>query len=186
VTEPLRPGHFWKTPFVWEPGCPEPAAADGLVYEPASTEWLHEAMAAVMADSLDESDRHAVAYGGAARAARELLSVDTDCFEQRDGWWRAARDTHGDAVGFVLPVLFKQAARWRDDRPEGTIYYMGVLPAFRGRGHGLRLLAEATRVFIAARCWRIFCDTGTANAPMVSAFRSAGYRERQPWQRPLA
>jgi ribosomal protein S18 acetylase RimI-like enzyme len=143
-------------------------------------------MAAVMADSLDESDRYAVAHGGAARAARELLAVDTDYFETRDGWWRVARDADGQMVGFVLPVLFRQAARWQGERPEGTIYYMGVLPACRGRGHGLRLLAEATRVFIAARCWRIFCDTGTANTPMVQAFRSAGYREGPPWQRPLA
>ena len=61
---------------------------------------------------------------------------------------------------------------------------MGVLPAFRG--HALCLLTQATRVFIAARCWRIFCDTCTTNAPMVQAFRTAGYREGQPWQRPLA
>ena len=186
MTEPLRPGHFWKTPFVWEPGCPEPGPADGLAFEPAPQDWLHGALAAVMADSLDESDRYAVEHGGPAIAASELLAIAPQHFELRAGWWLRARDAERHAVGFVLPVLFKQGARWKGDRPEGTIFYMGVLPAFRGRGHALHLLAQATRVFIAARCWRIFCDTGTANAPMVQAFRTAGYREGQSWQRPLA
>lgn len=63
---------------------------------------------------------------------------------------------------------------------------MGVLPAFRRRGHGLELVHEAPRLLTEARCWRIFCDTGTDNAPMVNAFRRAGYLGRQPWQWPLA
>jgi ribosomal protein S18 acetylase RimI-like enzyme len=63
---------------------------------------------------------------------------------------------------------------------------MGVLPQFRARGYGLELVYEATRVFLAAGCWRIFCDTGTDNAPMIMTFRQAGYMERKQWQRPLA
>jgi hypothetical protein len=47
------------------------------------------------------------------------------------------------------------------------------------------LLDEATRVFIGADCWRVFCDTGSRNEPMLRTFRTAGYEERTPWQRPL-
>jgi ribosomal protein S18 acetylase RimI-like enzyme len=136
-----------------------------------------------MADSLDESDRLAVGRLGPARAAVELLALASREFEAPHGWWRLARDDKGHAVGFVLPVLFADESTRRQGHPEGTIFYMGVLPEFRGRGHCLELLAEATRVFIDARCWRIFCDTATTNHPMVNAFRRAGYSERAPWQR---
>jgi ribosomal protein S18 acetylase RimI-like enzyme len=186
VTEPLRPGHFWKTPFVWEPGCPEPGPADGLAFEPAPQDWLHGALAAVMADSLDESDRYAVEHGGPAIAASELLAIAPQHFELRDGWWLLARDAERHAVGFVLPVLFKQGARWKGDRPEGTIFYMGVLPAHRGHGHAVALLGEATRTFQAAGCSSALCDTGETNRPMVAALRRAGYRERSRWQRKVA
>jgi ribosomal protein S18 acetylase RimI-like enzyme len=181
--EVLQPGHYWKTPFVWEPGCPQPHPEAALVFEPTPEHWLLDAVASVMADSLDESDRLAVGRLGPARAAVELLALASREFEAPHGWWRLARDDKGHAVGFVLPVLFADESTRRQGHPEGTIFYMGVLPEFRGRGHCLELLAEATRVFIDARCWRIFCDTATTNHPMVNAFRRAGYSERAPWQR---
>jgi ribosomal protein S18 acetylase RimI-like enzyme len=183
----LQPGHYWKTPFIWEPGCPEPTPAPpALRFEPLADDWLHGAAAAVMADSLDASDRYACDHGGAGKAVDELMAILPEYFVRPDGWWRAAVDALGQRVGFVLPVVFKDRARWREERPQGTIFYMGVLPAFRGRGFGLELVHEATRVFVQAGCWRIFCDTGSDNRPMVEAFRRAGYRERAPWQRPLA
>ena len=56
----------------------------------------------------------------------------------------------------------------------------------RTSGYAFELIAEATRLFIDAQCWRIFCDTGTDNHPMIKAFRKAGYKERTPWQRSVA
>lgn len=179
-------GQFWKTPFVWESGGPAPPPARTLRYEPAPAPWLHAAVAETMADSLDESDRHAVATDGAAGAARALLALDADHFVQPDGWWRAAIDARGTPVGFVLPVLFADPARGRDGRPQATIYYMGVLPAHRGRGHALELLHETLRLAAQAGCWRVFCDASSANAPMLQAFRRAGFVERAPWLRPVA
>ena len=69
---------------------------------------------------------------------------------------------------------------------EGTIFYMGVLPAHRGHGHAVALLGEATRTFQAAGCSSALCDTGETNRPMVAALRRAGYRERSRWQRKVA
>jgi ribosomal protein S18 acetylase RimI-like enzyme len=185
---PAPPGQFWKTPFVWEPGDTPPALTepDALRFEVAAGGELRGAIAAVMSESLDQSDRHGVATLGAAAATDELLGLVEEVFEADPSWWQAARDPQGNWVGFVLPVLFRERSLWRGPRPQGTILYMGVLPAQRGRGHGRRLLDAATRQFIALGCWRVFCDTGTANRPMVEAFRRAGYREREPWLRPLA
>jgi len=88
-------------------------------------------------------------------------------------------------VGIVLPVLLRQERHWKDGKPQGTIYYMGVLPQHRGKGYGRELLNDATRLFIERECWRVFCDASAANEPMLRAFRSAGYTEKSPWQRPL-
>ncbi len=181
----LQPGHYWKTPFYWEPGCPLPPARGKLRFKAASDEWLRPAIAAVMATSIDESDAYTVPRIGADAAAQELFDLLAQSFDRRPSWWRLALNDGGNPVGFVLPVLFNEERFWKEGRPQGTILYMGVLPEFRGHGYGLELVHEATRVFVEANCWRIFCDTGSGNAPMVVAFRTAGYRERTPWQRRL-
>ena len=92
----------------------------------------------------------------------------------------------GDRVGFVLPVTFKDSAKSKDGQPQGTIFYIGVLPSFRGQGYASNLVAEATQIFIEARCWRVFCDASSRNEPMLLAFRNAGYKEGESWQRPVA
>jgi ribosomal protein S18 acetylase RimI-like enzyme len=182
---PADKGKFWKTPFVWEPDCPEPAAAT-LAFRPAAPVWLASALAEVMTASVDESDQHEVAELGSAGAAKALLELAYAEFDVRPKWWRSANRADGAPVGFVLPVLFRDEKTWRGEQPQGTIFYIGVLPRWRGRGYGAQLLAEATRVFAEANCWRAFCDTSSRNEAMVRAFRSAGYKERAPWQRPIA
>jgi len=178
-------GNYWKTPFIWEPGCPTPVTQEALRFEEPTDTWLFDAIAQVMSDSLDESDSFTVVRVGAAQAVAELMGMLPQYFERPAGWWRACIDAQDRKVGFVLPVLFKDPTRWKDGKPQGTIFYMGVLPEFRGRGYSLALVNEATRLFNQASCWRIFCDTGTSNVPMVNAFRMAGYTERSPWQRPI-
>lgn len=182
----LQPGHYWKTPFYWEHGCPLPPTSRRLSFQVISDEELRPIIGAVMATSLDESDRFTAPRIGIAAAVQELYDLLPRYFERQHGWWRVGKDAQGETVGFVLPVTFQEERFWRDGKPQGTIFYMGVLPAHRGHGHGLELVHEATRVFIAAGCWRIFCDTGSDNAPMIKAFRQAGYMEREQWQRPLA
>ena len=182
----LKPGHYWKTPFYWESGCPLPPAAHKLSFESASDEALRPLIASVMATSMDESDRFNVPRVGIEASVQELYDVLPQYFCRQTGWWRIGKDSNGRSVGFVLPVTFKEARFSKDGRPQGTIFYMGVLPEFRGHGYSPALVHEATRVFLAANCWRIFCDTGTDNALMIQAFRRAGYLEREKRQRSLA
>ncbi len=180
------PGHYWKTPFIWEPGCPVPPTQGALRYEIAPEPWLRQSMATVMRHSLDESDLCTVRMIGIDKAVDEVYGVAQQYFEERAGWWRAAADSQGQRVGFVLTTVFADKSRWKGGQPQGTILYMGVLPEHRGHGYALELILEATRTCISANCWRAFCDTGSGNHPMVNAFRKAGYQERKQWQRPLA
>ncbi len=182
----LQPGHYWKTPFYWEPGCPLPPRERRLTFEPVSDEVLRPLVGSVMATSMDDSDRFTVPRVGIEAAVQELYDSLPQYFWRQPDWWRIGKDAQGRPVGFVLPLTFREERLWRGGKPQGTILYMGVLQTFRGHGYGRELVHEATRVFLEAGCWRIFCDTGTDNAPMVKAFRQAGYMERRQWQRPLA
>lgn len=181
-----QPGHYWKTPFYWEPGCPPPPESGALAFSPITDEALRPMIGAVMAAGTDASDRFIVPRIGVDAAVQEVFDYLPLHFEREPGWWRVALDGSGAPLGFVLPVVFKEERYRKEGRPQGTILYMGVLPDRRGRGVGLQLVHEATRVLLGANCWRVFCDTGTENASMVKAFRAAGYREAAPWQRPLA
>lgn len=184
--EPAAPGTYWKTPFIWESGsAPLPARSTRLRFSPAELAWLRSAIASAMASSLDESDRFTVAQIGLAPAVQEVCDVASLYFHTPAGWWITAADAANNRVGFVLIGLFRDLARWKGDRPQGSIVYMGVLPEYRGNGYSLDLVSEATHLCAEAHCWRVFCDTGSSNAPMISAFRQAGYEERKPWQRPL-
>lgn len=190
-TPPARPGHFWKAAFAcaldtWSP--PRAAATTPpLRFEPVDDAWLREALAATLADSPNESDHALVARAGTGGVADTLLSLLHPHFVRPPGWWRMARDPSGEAVGFVLPVLYRQptADPFGRQRPEATIFHMGVLPAHRGRGHALGLVIEATRLAAEAGCWRLFCDTSARNVAMRRAFERAGHEALPLRERPL-
>lgn len=183
--EALKAGHFWKTPFFWTPGSERSVPPTDLVFHPADPDWLVGAVAEVMATSLDESDVAAVAELGSMGAARELLDVPADYFEVHPSWWLEARAASGERIGFVLIARLRPERYWQGDKTQGTIYYMGILPAHRGAGHAAGLLAAAQATCTEAGCWRVFCDTSSRNGPMLQAFRRAGFEERAPWQRPV-
>jgi len=178
----VRPGYYLKIPFVWELGCPVPNQASRLRFRPAPTEWLVEALSEVLATSLDPADQLAVADNGAHRAATVLLALSSPHFEQEPDWWQLAQTQEGEPVGFVLCSVF---ARNEGQPIEGTIFYMGVLPLHRGDGYGRQLLDQATRTLVRIGVRRMLCDTAACNAPMIAAFRYAGYIEREPWERSL-
>ncbi len=178
----MKSEHYLKIPFVWEPECGMPAEVSCLAFRPVQTGWLEQALAGVLATSLDPADQLAVHENGALGAAKLLLSLASIHFEQEPQWWQRAATEQGEAVGFVLSSSFpKQEGEAR----LGTIFYLGVLPAHRGNGYGRQLVDQATRVLAGAGVARILCDTAACNTPMISAFRAAGYGERAPWERPL-
>ena len=178
----VRPGYYLKIPFAWQPGCPVPNQTSRLRFRLAPTGWLAAALSEVLATSLDPADQLAVAENGARQAATILLALSSPHFEQEPDWWQLAQTQEGEPVGFVLCSVF---ARNERQSPDGTIFYLGVLPAHRGNGYGRQLLDQATRILVQIGVGRIRCDTAACNAPMITAFRHAGYIESEPWERPL-
>jgi ribosomal protein S18 acetylase RimI-like enzyme len=184
--EELKPGFYWKTPFLWDDECKVLQTTAPVVYEAAEPNWLSKAVAQTLSTSLDASDQYAVAQLGARKAAEEFLSMAPKHFDMQADWWRMAKDEEGNRVGYVLPVLYKGKKSKREGRPESTIFYMGVLPEYRGKGYGKCLLEESIRVCKQANVWRLFCDTATDNQPMIKAFREVGFKEEKPWQQSIS
>ena len=87
-------------------------------------------------------------------------------------WWRVATLPDGTPAGFVIPARNAYNA---------IIAYIGVLPAFRGKGYVDDILAEGTRILAAQGVPRIRAATDVGNEPMARAFARAGYAtfERQ-------
>jgi ribosomal protein S18 acetylase RimI-like enzyme len=85
------------------------------------------------------------------------LNEAREDFAYQDEWWQFGIDVQGEIVGFVLPVIYPGFAK--DGLEEGTIYYIGALPKYRGLGFANDLLAKGTRILQEVGVWQVFCDT---------------------------
>ena len=102
---------------------------------------------------------------GPRRAAQEYV----DSLKELDfnpDWWKLGYE--GDTpVGLILPQRFNENL--------GAINYVGVLPEHRGKGYGLSLLAEGTRLLIESGVTRILADIDVANQPLAAQMEQLGY-----------
>lgn len=178
---------YLKVPFVWEEPKPLIEAPSRLRFkslEAVSNEVLISALAHVMDSSIDASDQNDVLQRGSRQAAEKFLAESRDGFSYQDEWWQFGVNSNDEIVGFVFPVVYKGGTK--DGLEEGTIYYIGVLPEYRGLGFGNDLLSKGTRLLQEIGVWRVFCDVAVNNAPMISVFQRVGYRQHsEPWKRPL-
>lgn len=83
--------------------------------------------------------------------------------------WRIAR-WRGETVGVLLPTL------WEGKRREGTLSYIGILPAHRGRGLGRALHAAGLRLLAGAGAHRYVGSTDERNRAMARVFARNGCR----------
>ena len=149
----------------------------GATFKPASRATLVVIMADALATSLDPADVDAVQTHGAEQAAERLLDLANDGFAWQPEWFEII-SVDGSPAGCVLPVIFEGSRR--DDRDEGTIFHMGVVPRFRGRGLGAALLARGTNTLLRHGVWRIYCDTAAMNHPMIAAFTAQRWTRHDP------
>lgn len=98
---------------------------------------------------------------GAKRAADVLLAYDGDT-----------------AVGFA--VYFQNYSTFLG-RPGIYLEDLFVLPEWRGRGHGRRLLAGVARVALERRCGRLEWAVLDWNEPALRFYRSLGAKAMDEW-----
>jgi GNAT superfamily N-acetyltransferase len=104
-----------------------------------------------------------------ARAGfRDLIEYAGKRFDPT--WWRIAY-VEGEPAGVVLPQAFEK----RDD--EGTLFYVAVRPAFRGRKYG-RVLHAAGLEFLSRKgIVKYVGSTDARNFPMLAVFQTNGCRQ---------
>ncbi len=156
-----------------------------LVPITASDEALLVSLVAEVASaSHDQLDRDGCAEHGAREHARRLIQ-DLRDMRIDAGWWRIAYEQRadgkfGDAVGFILPAASADM---------GTIGYVGVRPAYRGKQHIDALHDYASKVLANAKFPRVIADTDVTNVPMSRAFERNGWSqfgERIEWSKKLS
>lgn len=178
---------YLKVPFVWnepKPLIEVPSRLKFKTLSDLSNEAVLLALACVMESSIDASDQKKVSEYGSRKAAEQFLAKSRDGFLYQDEWWQFGLNSSEEVVGFVLPVIYEDCAK--DGLEEGTIYYVGVLPEYRGLGFANDLLSKGTQTLQTVGIWRVFGDTDVNNIPMISAFQRVGYKQhREPWERPL-
>jgi len=96
---------------------------------------------------------------------RELTDAAGDRFDPAA--WMLAH-VGDDVVGVVLPQEFPGSDR------EGTLFYVAVLPAFRGRGYGRALHASGLAMLAERGVTRYVGSTDTRNGPMLKVFEANG------------
>jgi len=176
-----------KVPFVWEEPKPLIEVSPRLTFKPVKAKHdnqLVSVVARVMVSSLDASDQRRASEDDPQAAMEMFLNSARDDFSFQDDWWQIGINGTGDIVGIVLPVTFNGCAK--DGLEEGTIYYIGVVPEYRGLGFANDLLSQGTRILQEIGVWRIFCDTAVNNLPMISTFKRVGYQQYgEPWESPV-
>jgi ribosomal protein S18 acetylase RimI-like enzyme len=96
---------------------------------------------------------------------QELVELAGDRYDP--GSWFIA-EIGSDTVGVLLPQVLPDAGT------EGTLFYVGVLPAFRGRGYGRALHAAGLSMLAERGAEDYVGSTDTRNQPMLRIFQKNG------------
>ncbi len=99
---------------------------------------------------------------------RELVAYAGTCFDART--WKVAY-IDGVAAGVLLPQVYEGSPH------EGTLFYVGVCPDFRGRGLGTHLHAQGLSDLAACGVTHYVGSTDTRNVPMMRVFERNDCRQ---------
>ena len=124
-----------------------------------------EVVERVTVGSLDRLMVDDAAQLGSRQAAREYVD-GLKGIDFNPDWWRLGY-ANGLLVGLILPQRFSDN--------DGCINYVGVVPEYRGRGYGLHLAAEGTRLLTENGITKIYADIDIANKPLAAILERLGY-----------
>ncbi len=169
---------YKKVVFVWDKSRPLITIPNRLEFRSVTSgtrEQFVKTIELVLDGSLDRFDQARMRLFATRQIAELYARPNEHDFVFEIEWWQLAYTRKGELVGFTQPVVIRGGTRGHLE--EGTIHYIGVVPQHRGNGYILDLLSAATRKLHDIGVWRIYCDTDSQNAPMISAFRRIGYRQ---------
>lgn len=92
--------------------------------------------------------------------------------EYDPAWWCLAYTQERELAGLIAPAHVPEYYP-----TVAVIYYIGVVPQFRGHGYVNDLLAHGTASLFRAGFSTIHADTDVSNIPMANAFRRADYQQ---------
>jgi len=109
-------------------------------------------------------------FSNPARTARHALDhyivhAGTACDPRN--WYIAL--LQGEPVGLVFPQLFEDRTYY-----DGSIFHIGVMPQFQGRGFGRILHAHGLETLAALGATKYIGSTAPDNIPMQHVFRANG------------
>ncbi len=157
----------------WDANGPVPGPTNRLRFRAvADRAELVGLMTSVLEGTLDAHSRIDLTRMTPAEQASSQYDDELASYATPREWWRVATLPDGTPVGFVIPAR---------NAYNPIIAYIGVLPAFRGKGYIDDVLAEGTRILAEHGAPRIRAATDVGNWPMAGAFERAGYAtfERQ-------
>jgi RimJ/RimL family protein N-acetyltransferase len=174
----IKMNEYMKIAYVWEELQPKIFVPKRLSFDQMGEIEFRNATALVgqvMANSLDRGDQKQIFEIGKEQAASRFLNAVKEDFDYKEEWWQVGSNAQGEIVGFLQPVIFRG---WNKGAlEEGTIYYIGVKPEYRGTHYIYDLLCQATRILQKVGVWRIYCDTDVLNSPMINVFQEVGYKQ---------
>jgi len=141
---------------------PEPEVAFGFL---TLAEVGRERFVRVMTQAADGDPFEDPTEGDPDADFQELIEMAGDRFDE-SLWYLPLVD--GEIVGVLLPQAFP------DSDTEGTLFYVAVLPRFRGLGYGRALHATGLAILKGRGVTKYVGSTDTRNAPMLRVFEANG------------
>lgn len=164
---------YQKTPFEWTNTLTLVEYRDSdhvSLHSVSDVDALIAVVARVFEDTVDRADVATVEELGSTEAARRLVNAPPLWRTSYEPEWWQVLHVDDEVAGFILPVTYDES-----DGRIGTIFHVGVLPAYRGQGLSRVLLRHTVHTLMGAGVERIFCDTAANNTPMIRSFEAEGW-----------
>jgi ribosomal protein S18 acetylase RimI-like enzyme len=168
----------WRSVYCYESGGPFISSSDGYrtaevrIFPRAEIVSLIEQTSKSCDDSQTRYFRRSLSSYGDAKLTLETMELAS----HEASWWLVALGPDGQKVGLILPVL---------NYGELTIGFIGVLPAFRGRGIASFLLEQFLPIANRSGYSAVYAEVDERNKSMQRTVSKSGFRlvrRKQEWR----
>jgi GNAT superfamily N-acetyltransferase len=171
----------WREVYCYESGGPFISTIDGYrtaevgMFPQADIVSLIEQTSKFCNDSQTRYFQRSLGSYGDAKLTLETMELAP----HEASWWLVALGSDGQKVGLILPVL---------NYGELMIGFIGVLPAFRGRGIASYLLKQFLPIANRSSYSAIYAEVDERNKSMQRTASKSGFRlvrRKQEWRLPI-